>query len=157
MSIGFGHQIIFLVSVFRIFCFNRDVRIYFHFSNWDDSEFFSKTEVTLTARGKKRKRTQTYSIVPKSPPALLRTTAHWDHTQILDLNCSCQVLLKYSLHQSKNHYLNELSLSLPYCLRAPRVIHTLVWETRDLLSQLYANSILYLGKRNLFKQAFSSK
>lgn len=104
-----------------------------------------------------RKKTQTYSIVPKSPPVLLLTRAHWDHTQILDLNCSCQVLLKYSLHHSKNHYLNELSLSLPYCLRAPRVIHILVWETRDLPSQLYANSILYLGKRNPFKQAFSSK
>lgn len=77
---------------------------------------------------------------------LLLTRSHWEHTEIIGLNCSCQILFKYSLHQNKSHYLNEFSLNLPYWLRAPRIIHTLVWETRDLPLQFYDNSTLYLGK-----------
>lgn len=96
-------------------------------------------------------------IILHSPTLLLLSRAHWGHTQILDLNFNFQVLLKYSLCQSKNYYPNKLSLSLPYCPRVFKVVHILMWETSDLPSKLNANSILYLGKINPFKQMFSLK
>lgn len=94
-------------------------------------QYVSIKQKLYQLEGGKKIYIQVYSVEPKCPLVLLLTRVHWEHMQILDLNCSCQVLLKYSLHQSKNHYLNELSLSL-HIVRAPRLIHILLWETRDL-------------------------